>query len=115
MLDEWAQSGSITVLPQMCGSTQPRSTHHPHCPRRSRPASLDKVLKQHGVQVAATQIAVPRVAQHLQLPLLQRHHAHLAWSGGEAEQARGQSEASGWLAGSHAATRPHRPAAKQAV
>lgn len=41
------------------------------------PRSLDKVFKQHNVQVAAAQVTVPRVGQHLQLPLLQRHHADL--------------------------------------
>jgi hypothetical protein len=39
--------------------------------------SLDKVVEDDLVEVPATQVPVPAIGQHLQLPLLQRNHAHL--------------------------------------
>lgn len=63
-----------------CIETAPLA--QPHSPRAlapasRQPASLDKVVEQDVVQVTATQVAVPRIRQHLQLALLQRNHAHL--------------------------------------
>jgi len=38
---------------------------------------LDEVVEEDLVEVAAAQVPVPRVRLHLQLPLLEGHHAHL--------------------------------------